>query len=165
MSQDYYAALGVSRGASQDEIQKAYRKLAKKYHPDMNPDDKTAQKKFKEVQQAYDVLSDEKKRKLYDSLEPISSRWAAGRGQGGNGPAKSRRAGAALILAVAVAAPKPSRQNSRICCANSRAAEALSSVPHRPGGGAAAGGKLDNPAPTCGTKSKCLFGRRSSAAK
>lgn len=68
MSQDYYAALGVSRGASQDEIQKAYRKLAKKYHPDMNPDDKTAQKKFKEVQQAYDVLSDEKKRKLYDQF-------------------------------------------------------------------------------------------------
>src|SRR3954469_25553045 len=68
MSDDYYATLGVARGASQDEIQKAYRKLARKYHPDMNPDDKTAQKKFKDVQQAYDVLSDEKKRKLYDQF-------------------------------------------------------------------------------------------------
>jgi len=68
MSDDYYATLGVSRGASQDEIQKAYRKLAKKHHPDLNPNDKAAQKKFKEVQQAYDVLSDEKKRKLYDQF-------------------------------------------------------------------------------------------------
>ena len=68
MNVDYYAALGVSRGASADEINKAYRKLAKKYHPDMNLDDKTAQKKFKEVQQAYDVLSDEKKRKMYDQF-------------------------------------------------------------------------------------------------
>src|SRR4051794_40220781 len=70
MSDDYYATLGVSRGASQDEIQKAYRKLARKYHPDMNPDDKSAQKKFKDVQQAYDVLSDEKKRKMYDQFGP-----------------------------------------------------------------------------------------------
>src|SRR5262245_29069661 len=68
MSEDYYATLGVGRGASSDEIQKAYRKLARKYHPDANPDDKAAQKKFKEVQQAYDVLSDEKKRKLYDQF-------------------------------------------------------------------------------------------------
>src|SRR5207302_2522453 len=70
MSDDYYATLGVSRGASTDEIQKAYRKLARKYHPDMNPDDKAAQKKFKEVQQAYDVLGDEKKRKMYDQFGP-----------------------------------------------------------------------------------------------
>lgn len=83
MSQDYYAALGVSRGASQDEIQKAYRKLAKKYHPDMNPDDKTAQKKFKEVQQAYDILSDEKKRKLYDQFGSDFEQMGAG---GGGGP-------------------------------------------------------------------------------
>jgi DnaJ-class molecular chaperone len=68
MSDEYYSTLGVGRGASADEIQKAYRKLAKKYHPDLNPDDKAAQNKFKEVQQAYDVLSDEKKRKLYDQF-------------------------------------------------------------------------------------------------
>src|SRR5437762_11598554 len=80
MSDDYYATLGVSRGASADEIQKAYRKLARKYHPDMNPDDKTAQKKFKEVQQAYDVLSDEKKRKMYDQFGPGFEQVAQGGG-------------------------------------------------------------------------------------
>ncbi|MBC7855815.1 MAG: J domain-containing protein, partial [Pirellulaceae bacterium] len=67
---DYYKTLGVSRGATKDEIQRAYRLLAKKYHPDLNPDDKTAKKKFQEVQQAYDVLSDEKKRQMYDQFGP-----------------------------------------------------------------------------------------------
>ncbi|MEX2173550.1 MAG: J domain-containing protein [Pirellulaceae bacterium] len=68
MSDDYYKTLEVARGASEDEIQKSYRKLARKYHPDLNPDDKVAQKKFKEVQHAYDILSDAKKRKLYDQF-------------------------------------------------------------------------------------------------
>jgi len=85
MSEDYYDTLGVARGANADEIQKAYRKLARKYHPDLNPDDKTAQKKFKEVQQAYDVLSDEKKRKLYDQFGPAFEQMGAG-GPGGAGP-------------------------------------------------------------------------------
>jgi DnaJ-class molecular chaperone len=80
MAEDYYATLGVGRGASQDDIQKAYRKLARKYHPDMNPDDKAAQKKFKEVQQAYDVLSDEKKRKMYDQFGPQFEQMAGGAG-------------------------------------------------------------------------------------
>jgi DnaJ-class molecular chaperone len=80
MNDDYYAALGVGRGATQDEIQKAYRKLAKKYHPDMNPDDKAAQKKFKEVQHAYDVLSDEKKRKMYDQFGPGFEQMGQGGG-------------------------------------------------------------------------------------
>src|SRR3954470_3284194 len=81
MSDDYYATLGISRGASQDEIQKAYRKLARKYHPDMNPDNKAAQTKFKEVQHAYDVLSDEKKRKMYDQFGPQFEQMGAGGGQ------------------------------------------------------------------------------------
>ena len=66
MAQDHYATLGVSRAASADEIQKAYRKLARKYHPDMNPDDATAKKKFQEVQSAFEILSDADKRKRYD---------------------------------------------------------------------------------------------------
>ncbi len=68
MAKDYYATLGVSRTASPDEIQKAYRKLARKYHPDMNPDDATAKKKFQEVQAAFEVLSDADKRKRYDQF-------------------------------------------------------------------------------------------------
>lgn len=84
---DYYKILGVGRGASQDEIKKKYRKLAAKYHPDKNPDDPTAEKKFKEVGEAYEVLKDPEKRKLYDQ---VGSDWKQyqraqqqGHGQGG----------------------------------------------------------------------------------
>lgn len=66
MASDPYAILGVDRKASQQEISKAYRQLARKYHPDLNPDDEAAKKKFQEVQQAFDILGDEKKRKAYD---------------------------------------------------------------------------------------------------
>jgi molecular chaperone DnaJ len=65
---DYYSTLGVSKGASANDIRKAYRNLAKKYHPDRNPNDKTAEEKFKQVQEAYDVLGDETKRKQYDQM-------------------------------------------------------------------------------------------------
>ena len=65
---DYYKILGLGITASADEIKKAYRKLARKHHPDVNPNDKTAESKFKELQEAYDVLKDEKKRKEYDEL-------------------------------------------------------------------------------------------------
>src|SRR3954469_20857623 len=63
---EYYKTLGVAKDAKADDIKKAYRRLARKYHPDVNPNDKAAEDKFKEVQEAYDVLSDDKKRKVFD---------------------------------------------------------------------------------------------------
>lgn len=67
---DYYKLLDVSKSAPQDEIAKAFKKMARKYHPDLNPNDSEAEKKFKEINEAYEVLKDPEKRKLYDSLGP-----------------------------------------------------------------------------------------------
>jgi len=68
MARDYYEILGVPRNATEEEIKKAYRRLARKYHPDVNPGDKSAEAKFKEINEAYQVLSDKEKRKLYDQF-------------------------------------------------------------------------------------------------
>src|SRR5579864_105474 len=65
---DYYEILGVKKSASAEEIRKAFRKLARKYHPDVNPGDKSAEEKFKALSEANDVLSDPKKRKIYDQV-------------------------------------------------------------------------------------------------
>ena len=100
MAEDYYSVLGVPKNASQADIQKAYRELARKYHPDMNPDDKTAKKKFQKVQAAFDVLNNPEKREMYDRYgssfetmgagEPPGARswnWSPGAGGAGPGPA------------------------------------------------------------------------------
>ena len=79
---DYYKALGVSRGAKADEIKKAYRRLARKYHPDVNPGDHDAEERFKEISEAFDVLSDPKKRDVYDRLGYYSEQAAASAGSG-----------------------------------------------------------------------------------
>ena len=87
---DYYEVLGLAKGASDDEIKKSYRKLAKKYHPDLNPGDAEAEKNFKEVNEAYSVLSDADKKAKYDqyghaAFDPGAGGFGGGSGFGGFG--------------------------------------------------------------------------------
>ena len=87
---DLYDVMGVAKNASEEDLKKAYRKLAMKYHPDRNPDDKTAEEKFKEAKQAYEILSDAKKREAYDrfgfaGVDPSAGPAGGGGGGGGGG--------------------------------------------------------------------------------
>src|SRR5271154_3079220 len=86
MPRDYYEVLGVKRAASEKDISKAYNKLAFKYHPDRNPGDKQAEASFKEVQEAYDVLRDPKRRAQYDQFGFVNPGGPFPGGQAGGGP-------------------------------------------------------------------------------
>lgn len=86
MADELYKTLGVSKNASDEEIKKAYRKLARQYHPDRNPDDKAAEEKFKEISAAHDVLADPEKRKEYDAADRFGGFGGGGAGQGPFGP-------------------------------------------------------------------------------
>ncbi len=89
MAKDYYKTLGVSRSATDKELKQAYRKLAKKFHPDTNPDNPNAEAKFKEINEAYEVLSDKEKRETYDRFGTVNPQqvpsWGAGAAPGGSG--------------------------------------------------------------------------------
>jgi len=87
MPKDYYDILGVNKSADQSEIKRAFRKQAKKYHPDANPDDPAAEERFKELNEAYEVLSDESKRQQYDQF---GNNWESFAGGGGTGGANYR---------------------------------------------------------------------------
>ena len=86
MAEDYYSILEVDRNASQDDIKRAYRRLAMKYHPDRNPGDKTAEEKFKQIGTAYEVLGDEEKKRIYDQVGHERYTQAGGPAGGPGGP-------------------------------------------------------------------------------
>lgn len=90
---DYYKTLGVDRNASQKDIQKAYRKLARQYHPDINPGDKAAEERFKEINEANEVLSDPEKRKQYDEMDRYYQQYGSWPGTGYAGAAGTAGAG------------------------------------------------------------------------
>ena len=132
---DYYKILGVDKSASQDDVKKAYKKLARKYHPDLNPNDPDAHRKFQEINEANEVLSDPEKRKKYDQygenwkhadeFEAQQQQYRQYQnGQGGgaapataaNSPTSSNRCSAAWVAeadAATVSADKTTRQNCR----------------------------------------------------
>lgn len=93
-TKDFYDILGVAENASQDEIKRAYRKLAKKYHPDANPDDSEAEERFKEISEAYRVLSDPERRQKYDRMRKFGGRGAFSRGRPGGGGGAAGAGGA-----------------------------------------------------------------------
>lgn len=100
MKQDYYEVLGIGKQADEKEIKRAYRKLAKKYHPDTNPGDKVAEQKFKEVTEAYNVLSDKEKKKLYDQFGFAAFDEAGNAGQTQEAVSTEERAVRALAAAA-----------------------------------------------------------------
>ena len=132
-ARDYYDVLGVARDATADQIKKAYRKLARQHHPDVNPGDKSAEAKFKEAQSAYDVLSDAEKRKRYDTFGHAAFEGGAATGPRSGATEWSARQGRAapgsrtsISASSSGEAPSPARgaASSTSCWADSAAGDA-----------------------------------------
>ena len=184
---DYYDVLGVKKSASADEIRKAFRKLARKYHPDVNPGDKTAEEKFKALSEANDVLSDPKKRKIYDQVGFYSDNidaataeaYARGGGQPGAGgfpaegflaarPLAAMRAERATSTSADSISPISSKARARADARLQLQAEAVSATSSRIFSRAAAvvrpPKKDPSRDPISNTRSMFLSGPRSAAA-
>ena len=177
---DYYGVLGVKKSASTDDIRKAFRKLARKYHPDVNPGDKAAEEKFKTLSEANDVLSDPKKRKIYDQLgfysdniDPATAEaYARGGGQPGAGPG-DRSGGSPEAgrgdRAMSISAASTFRICSRApAAAGAKGQAAEGSAISSPTSSLAADAvrrstKVRNRAAISSTRSTCRSGRRSAA--
>ena len=176
---DYYEILGVKKSASADDIRKAFRKLARKYHPDVNPGDKAAEEKFKTLSEANDVLSDPKKRKIYDQVgfysdnidsataEAYASAGAGGRAGARPGiPRGSCGGGGSLPISISAASTSPTcskAPGAEKPAARARAASGIFS-PASSEGEADLRRKDPSLAPIWNTRSMCPSGRRSGAA-
>jgi molecular chaperone DnaJ len=112
-AQDYYKTLGVERKATEDDIRKAYRRLARKYHPDLNPGDKAAEDRFKQVQEAYDILSDAKKRSMFDQYGFYSAASISQNTSAAARNSSSRRAAAGRISRTSFSSGLTASRRSR----------------------------------------------------
>ena len=177
---DYYEILGVKKSASADDIRKAFRKLARKYHPDVNPGDKAAEEKFKTLSEANEVLSDPKKRKIYDqvgfysdNIDAATAEAYARAGGGAAGPGAGfpggrsgrRRPGARTSISAASISPTCSKTPGAGKPAP-RARGSFRDIFSGIFGGAGRGvrRKVPSPGPTSNIRSTCPSGRRSGAA-
>ena len=125
-SKDFYAVLGVSASATQDEIKKQYRRLAKKYHPDANPNDPKAAERFKEISEAYNVLGDAEKRKQYDEMRRLGA-FSSGFGGARSGAGARAGAGAGAGSRRRSGKAGEADQVARRACAHPRTASAAAS--------------------------------------
>src|SRR5271166_3584686 len=157
-SKDYYAVLGVKKTATAEDIRKAFRKLARKYHPDVNPGDKKAEEKFKELSEANDVLSDEKKRKIYDQfgfysdqIDPAAAGAAARGGYRTASPGQAGGQGSHSTSRDSISPASPAREDASMRQARKREEPAGATfVTSSPASSAMGSGrsKVPNPEPT-----------------
>ena len=152
--QDYYELLGVSKKANAKDIRTAFRKLARKYHPDLNPGDKSSEEKFKQLQEAYDVLSDSKKRQMYDQYGFYSDNIPPG-GPGGGHTSRTAKASISILAALILAAARARKAATQ--------ASAISSANFFAAAEAAAKNRSMSPAATSNIRSKLIFGMPSAA--
>ena len=157
MAEDYYQVLGVSRSATEAEIKKAYRKLARKYHPDMNPGNKSAEEKFKQLSAAFEVVSDPKKRKLYDEFGEDAAKIgfdekkaetlraykaAAARGGGGEGGPFAGGGGADFNLELGSSAASPIEASTKTVVTPRACRPVTAGLPRTAGGSTRPAGYL-----------------------